>query len=144
MALELHKGGVNQGPFGSLIREKYGISNFDNDAVFSAEGIAALTFALKEYKDAGATIGGAPTFRITDHRAAGKDDAWEYNPARQLVLSSETQERNAKAVDVAREVFGNEVVGLIAPTADTSGIDDQRWQALGKVQVDWAMQRQRP
>jgi S-methylmethionine-dependent homocysteine/selenocysteine methylase len=145
MALDsLEKGGVPQGPFGSLIREKYGIDNSDPNEIFSDRGLAALRLALTEYREAGATFGGAPTFRLTDHRAGDSDERWEYDPTSGLHLTPITRARNETAVQIARDVYGDQLVGLIAPLSDTSGKHDARWATLGENKVDWAMQRQRP
>lgn len=143
MTLNLNEGGVNQGPFGSLIRDKYGIDNSRQDAIFSPEGLAALRLVLTSYKDAGANIGGAPTFRLTDFRASADSD-WEYDPAKRLYLQDSTTGRNQQAVELVRQVFGERIVGLVAPICDTSGKHDEKWSALGKNQVDWAIQRQEP
>lgn len=140
----LKEGGVPQGPFGSLIRDKYGIDNSDPDKIFSAEGLAALRLALSEYREAGATFSGAPTFRLTDFRAGNRDEAWEYDPASKLHLTEVTRARNETAVEIARGIYGDRIVGLIAPLSDTSGKHDERWKDLDDKKVDWAMQRQRP
>lgn len=143
MGLKLE--GVNQGPFGSLVREKFGVDNSDPEALFSERGQEALRWALKQYRKAGATIGGAPTFRLTDHRVSGHQD-WEYDARRQLHLSPTTRDRNRAAVEIAKAVYGTRtpVVGLLAPISDTSGGHDKEWAALGDKQVDWAIQRQTP
>ena len=144
MGTELIGRGVNQGPFGSLIRDEHGIDNSNPDAVFSGAGRSALRLALSKYREAGATIGGAPTFRLTDHRVGDSDEEWECDPRSDLHLGAQTVDRNKAAVGIARSVYGDKVVGLIAPISDTSGAHDKRWEALGGNQVDWAMQRQRP
>lgn len=139
--------GVNQGPFGSLVRKLHGINNADNNALFSEGGQEALRKVLALYRDNGANIGGAPTFRLTDLRARSRvDENWKYNPGADLSLDSITVERNRTAVSIARSVFGSGgfVAGLIAPITKTSGGHDDRWKSLGANQVDWAYQRQYP
>lgn len=143
MSLELK--GVNQGPFGSLVREKYGIDNSNPDALFSEEGQKALTWALSQYRNTGATIGGAPTFRLTDFRVSDEED-WRYNDSASFHLSDQTKDRNIIAAKIARAVYGNNmpVVGLLAPISDTSGGHDKEWAGLGDNQTAWAIQRQFP
>lgn len=139
--------GVNQGPFGSLVRQLYGVNNADNNALFSEQGQAALRDVLILYRDAGANIGGAPTFRLTDLRARSRvDKDWEYNSGADLSLDPVTVARNRAAVSIARDVFGRDgfVAGLVSPVTKTSGGHDDRWKSLGDNQVDWAFQRQRP
>lgn len=139
--------GVNQGPFGSLVRKLHGINNADNNALFSEKGTAALRDVLALYRDAGANIGGAPTFRLTDLRARSRvDEDWKYNSEAGLSLDPVTVERNKTAVSIARGVFGRDgfVVGLVAPITKTCGGHDERWKSLGANQVDWAFQRQLP
>lgn len=89
-------------------------------------------------------MGGAFTFRITDLRADDDDKNWEYQTGQTFALNPETRERNLQAVEIAREVFGERVVGLMSPLADTSGKHDERWSILGKDQVDWSAARHRP
>lgn len=139
--------GVNQGPFGSLVRKLHGINNADNNALFSENGQAALRDVLALYRDAGANIGGAPTFRLTGLRARSRvDKDWEYNPSAGLLLDPITVERNKMAVSIARSVFGCDgfVAGLVSPITKTCGGHDDRWKSLGSNQVDWAYQRQLP
>lgn len=139
--------GVNQGPFGSLVRKLHGINNADNNALFSEKGQAALRDVLALYRDAGANIGGAPTFRLTGLRARSRvDEDWEYNCETGLSLDPVTVERNKTAVSIARDVFGRDgfVAGLVSPITKTSGGHDDRWKSLGSNQVDWAYQRQLP
>lgn len=139
--------GVNQGPFGSLVRKLHGINNADNNALFSENGQAALRDVLALYRDAGANIGGAPTFRLTDLRARSRvDEDWEYSSETGLSLNPVTVERNKTAVSIARDVFGSDgfVAGLVSPITKTSGGHDDRWKSLRSNQVDWAYQRQLP
>lgn len=145
MALDFLDRGVPQGPFGSMVRTRFGIDNSDPDALFSSEGLGALTHVLSEYRKAGSTFGGAPTFRLTDFRAGDDDKAWEPpSDDSRLSLRRVTGERNATAVSMIKQVHGENVVGLIAPLSDTSGKHDARWVALGDKQAAWAMRRQRP
>lgn len=139
--------GVLQGPFGSLVRDQYGIDNSDNSALFSPEGRQALTSVLSEYQNAGATIGGAPTYRLTNLRATGKgSQAWEYSPHEIYRLDTNHKMWNRQAAAIARLVYGTQtpIFGLLAPLGDTSGADDAQWNALGSKQHRFAKQRHRP
>lgn len=146
MSFEIH--GVNQGPTGSFVRENYAIDNSNPDAMFSEGGIEAIEEAHRAYVEAGANIGMAATFRLTDFRVANSEipTDWSHSPGRRYFLDHVTAERNSLAVRVARSVFGRDgiVAGSVAPITDTSGADDQYWSDLGANQVDFAMTRHRP
>lgn len=140
----LREGGVCPGPFGSLVREKYGIDNSNPGALYSLPGQEALRSVLSEYNQAGATFVSAPTFRLTDLRPGDNDENWDFEPGAKFGLSSSMDIRIQKAVRLARIVHSDRIVGLVSPLGDTSGKHDERWRLLGPNKVDWAMQRHRP
>ena len=146
MAIDIH--GVIPGPFGSLVRDEYGIDNRNSADLFSERGQRALTKVHERYRDAGATIGSAPTFRLTNLRAGdGKNGQWELPKNGELQFDVQIAEWNRHAVQsIARKVYDERtlIAGLVAPIADTSGGDDARWKALASNQFAWVKERQRP
>lgn len=130
--------GVLQGPFGSFVRNEFGVDNKNHARLFSEAGLRALREVLTRYRDSGATVGGAPTFAVSNQRL--QEGQWDAAPEWGPYATW-----NRSAAQLAHHVYGKSqaIFGLLAPATDTSGGDDAGWQALGN-RGAWAQARHRP
>lgn len=137
--------GVHPGPTGSLLRETYGIDNTDTSALFSDKGTLAYARALTDYKNAGVTIGSAPTYRLTNQRPKSLS-ASEWSHRAPVAFDANHKQWNRQAVSIAREVFSKNttIVALLASIYDSAGKHDAAVRQLGNEAGAFALHRHRP
>lgn len=141
------KGGVKSGPYGSLLRQKYGIRDDIRPEVYSPRGLVAQRNIMQQYLDAGSTFGEAHTFGLglRVNPSLG-DEEWEYSGP-QLPLPDDQNSYVRSAVQLAQKFngpLGRPWIATIAPLTDTSGGQDPEWKALDGKQFAWARRRHEP
>ncbi|MFA6528082.1 MAG: homocysteine S-methyltransferase family protein [Candidatus Gracilibacteria bacterium] len=140
--------GVTPGPSGSRLRDYTGVDDSNPASLVSPAGLAASEDIHSLYKGAGADFGKMATFCATPLRLAGAgDEAWDPNNQEGLELDQLSLQRILAEVKIYKKVWGKRrpVVASMAPLADTSGGDDERWKALSRSeQMRIAKARHRP
>jgi S-methylmethionine-dependent homocysteine/selenocysteine methylase len=131
------------GPSGSWTRDGYRVETSNPDMFFSEDGQIKLSCALRDYRDAGASLGVTPTHRLTDFRV-GQAPIDSISPKAELELHENTRRYTEAAVRLLREVFGQRMMGSIAPLTDTSGGHDYMRKDLLRLGREFTAQRHAP
>jgi S-methylmethionine-dependent homocysteine/selenocysteine methylase len=138
---------------GSEVERRFGFAATNFSHLFgSDEGRHAIASVAQASREAGATIGVTPTYRLTPHRAYQSD--WSHGDDR-LVMPDNYSEWNRTAVSIIKEVYqGAVILGSISPTTFSSANpdEDRNFAALGarlgeaslEYRIAFARRRQAP
>lgn len=143
MSFEIGQCEVLMGPSGSWVRDGYGVEASNRDRLFSEDGQAALLNVFGDYRDAGASLPVTPTHRLDNWRL-GQAPIDSTAPEVELELTEATRRYNEIAVELLRRVFGDRILGSIAPLSDTSGGHDFMRAQLLELGSEFTAQRHAP